>query len=189
MNETHDRIVSAARELFETKGFAAATTKEIAGQAKVSEITIFRHFKNKRNLFEQTIRNSMRQYKVNEYLKNDVTYELEQDLTIMAYHMMETYRQNSPLLKMIMRDKIRGSVPEMNVKQNEHCLENSMLKYFSTMKKRGELNADPKMAMKFYMTNITGYFMREFFAKDDYIEDNDKYFEWMLKKVINVLKP
>lgn len=189
MNKTHDRIIFAARELFEEKGFAAATTKEIADLAKVSEITLFRHFKSKRNLFDQTIRESMRQYKVSEYLKNDVTYELEHDLTIIAYHMMETYRQNSPLLRMIMRDKIRGSVPEMDVKHNENCLKESLLEYFSNMKKRGKLNVDPKMAIKFYITNITGYFMREVFSKDNYIDDADKYFEWMLKKVISVLKP
>lgn len=189
MNETHDRIISAARELFEKKGFAAATTKEIADLAKVSEITLFRHFENKRNLFEQTIKDSMRQYKISEYIKNDATYELEHDLTTIAYHMMETYKQNSPLLAMIMRDKIRGSVPEMNVKHDEHCLEKSLLEYFSTMKKTGKISADPNMAIKFFITNITGYFMREVFSKNNYIDDKDKYFEWMLKKVISVLKP
>ena len=34
MNETHQRIIAAAKELFEKKGFAAATTKEIARPCK-----------------------------------------------------------------------------------------------------------------------------------------------------------
>ncbi|MEZ4357769.1 MAG: TetR/AcrR family transcriptional regulator [Eubacteriales bacterium] len=189
MNETRERIVSAAIELFEKKGFAAATTKEIADLAKVSEITLFRHFESKRNLFDQAIRGSMRQYRVRDYLKNNVTYDLDRDLTAIAYHMMETYKQNSPLLRMIMRDMIRGSVPEMDIKHNEYCLKNNLIEYFSAMKEKGKLDADPKMAVKFFVTNITGYYMREFFAKNDHEKDENKYFDWMLKKVISVLKP
>ncbi|MEM2265151.1 MAG: helix-turn-helix domain-containing protein [Nitrososphaerota archaeon] len=49
--ETEDKLLQAALELFSEKGYLGATTKEIAKRAGVSELTLFRHFKSKENLF------------------------------------------------------------------------------------------------------------------------------------------
>ncbi|MDD5018173.1 MAG: helix-turn-helix domain containing protein [Eubacteriales bacterium] len=187
MKDTHQHIITAAKELFEKKGFAAATTKEIAMNADVSEVTLFRHFNTKRNLFEETVHGCIHPYVIDEYLKNGATYDLEHDLTHIAHNIMETYKQNMPMLKMIMRDKIRGSAPELHVQKNERCAENNLLAYFTTMKKMGKINAEPKMAIKFFVTNITGYFMREIFLQH-HKEKDGEYFAWMLKTVISSIK-
>ncbi|HEX9907981.1 MAG TPA: TetR/AcrR family transcriptional regulator [Thermoplasmata archaeon] len=52
---TRDRILDAALEAFAEKGFRGATTKGIAGAAKVNEVTLFRHFKSKYALFASTL--------------------------------------------------------------------------------------------------------------------------------------
>ena len=44
------QILNAAREVFTRKGFAEATTAEIAQRAGVAEGTIYNYFKNKRDL-------------------------------------------------------------------------------------------------------------------------------------------
>jgi len=48
-------LLEAARELFEEKGYAGATTREIADRAGVNEGLIFRHFECKANLFSATM--------------------------------------------------------------------------------------------------------------------------------------
>lgn len=188
METTHEKILNAARDLFEKNGFAAATTKEIADLAGVSEVTLFRHFSSKRALFEETLHSCMHPYKVDEYLKDGAAYDLDIDLKNIAHDMMETYRSNAPLIRMIMRDKMRGSPPEMAFKKKEHGAENRLHEYFVTMRQMGRLGADPDMARKFYMTNITGYFMRNLMSSQTNAEDK-QYFEWMLGAVISVLKP
>ncbi|MFN3505333.1 MAG: TetR/AcrR family transcriptional regulator, partial [Caldimicrobium sp.] len=50
-SKTKEKLLKAALELFSEKGYLGATTKEIAQRASVSELTLFRHFKNKENLF------------------------------------------------------------------------------------------------------------------------------------------
>ena len=50
-NGTANRIVEAAVQLFSRQGFAASSTHEIARLAGVSEVTVFRHFPRKRDLF------------------------------------------------------------------------------------------------------------------------------------------
>ena len=44
------QILNAARQVFSKKGFAEATTAEIAKEARVSEGTIYNYFESKRDL-------------------------------------------------------------------------------------------------------------------------------------------
>lgn len=48
---TREKIVSAAAQVMETHGLAKATTKEIARAAGYSEATLYKHFRDKEELF------------------------------------------------------------------------------------------------------------------------------------------
>ncbi|WP_229106442.1 TetR/AcrR family transcriptional regulator [Paenibacillus sp. 1001270B_150601_E10] len=50
MTDKQQRIVAAALDIFSEKGYAAASTNEIAKKAGVAEGTIFRHYKTKKEL-------------------------------------------------------------------------------------------------------------------------------------------
>lgn len=52
-NDTRLRILQAAREEFSKHGFSGVTTRQLAEKAQVNEVTIFRYFKNKYNLFAE----------------------------------------------------------------------------------------------------------------------------------------
>lgn len=186
MLTTQEKIIKAAKELFEQKGFAATTTKEISELAGVSEVTLFRHFETKRNLFERTVHSCIHPHKLRDYLENEVTYELEHDLKKIAYNMMETYRQNLPMFRMLFKDKMRDSMPEIHAKKNENVLEKLLFDYFLTMKKLGKMSAPPEMALKFYITNITGFLFKEALTSQA-VDHDEKYFEWMLQKTIAAL--
>ncbi len=55
-NETRNNIMSAAINLFATLGYTNTTTKMIADKANCNEVTIFRHFVTKENLFQDAIK-------------------------------------------------------------------------------------------------------------------------------------
>ncbi len=55
MRDKTEQILKAALRIFANKGYNESTTQEIAGEANVAEITIFRKFKTKQNLFVSTI--------------------------------------------------------------------------------------------------------------------------------------
>ncbi len=186
MKNTRSNILSAARELFEKKGFAAATTKEIAALAGVSEVTLFRHFATKRELFDETLHSCLHPYTVEEYLRSGVTYDLEQDLKHIAYEIRDNFKKNGPLLRMIMRDKVRDSDPEKNLRMKEHHMKNNLHAYFKAMRSAGVLSVEPEMAMKFFMTNITGSIMKELFASGP-VEGDEAYFDWMMNQVVGIL--
>jgi len=53
---TKERILNAAFELISSKGYLGASTREIAKSAGVAEVTLFRHFTSKENLFTEVLR-------------------------------------------------------------------------------------------------------------------------------------
>ncbi|RFP17949.1 TetR/AcrR family transcriptional regulator [Duganella sp. BJB488] len=55
-------IVDAARELFAELGFQATTMDKVAQRAKISKLSIYRHFENKEALFSAAIAASCHQF-------------------------------------------------------------------------------------------------------------------------------
>ena len=53
---TRETILAAALRRFSQRGFLGATTRRIAGEAGVAEVTLFRHFGSKEKLFGEVIR-------------------------------------------------------------------------------------------------------------------------------------
>jgi AcrR family transcriptional regulator len=54
-DDTRQRILQAAAQLFSEQGYARATTRALAAAAGVNEVTLFRHFGSKKNLFAAVI--------------------------------------------------------------------------------------------------------------------------------------
>jgi AcrR family transcriptional regulator len=52
---TRRRILEAAERVFSRDGFQGATTREIAREAQVNEVTLFRHFRTRDELVRETI--------------------------------------------------------------------------------------------------------------------------------------
>ncbi len=99
---TRERILEAALELFSKHGFKGTTTKSIASEAGVNEVTLFRHFGSKERLFNAVIEH-----------ETDITEQLEgarirpsddmvEDLTTLGEHMALEMAGKARLMKMIM---------------------------------------------------------------------------------------
>ena len=57
--ETREMIVQAARKVFSEKGYHKAQIADIVKAAGISTGSIYAHFKDKRDLFEQIIRENL----------------------------------------------------------------------------------------------------------------------------------
>ena len=55
---TRQRLLDAAARVFAMQGLEGATTREIARQAKVNEVTLFRHFQSKEKLLGEVLRHT-----------------------------------------------------------------------------------------------------------------------------------
>src|SRR5215211_2149483 len=93
--EIRDRIVKAALDLFQTKGFDATTTKAIARKARIAEGTVFNYFKSKDDIalhfFEQEVDQAMAAVRENPRLRKAPLEEklfalMHSQLEFLAHH-------------------------------------------------------------------------------------------------------
>ena len=55
MADVRDRLLDAAARIYAEHGFRGATTRRIAGEAGVNEVTLFRQFGSKESLLQQAV--------------------------------------------------------------------------------------------------------------------------------------
>jgi AcrR family transcriptional regulator len=58
-SDTREKILTAALEVFSSKGFHGTTVDEIAERAELGKGTVYRHFHSKRGLFSELIRSKV----------------------------------------------------------------------------------------------------------------------------------
>ncbi|MDO5835368.1 MAG: TetR/AcrR family transcriptional regulator [Methanobacterium sp.] len=77
VDETEQKFLDAALEIFAEKGYKGATTRLIAKNAGFSELTLFRKFKTKENLFNKVLNQNIVKVKedVDEALAANVSKE------------------------------------------------------------------------------------------------------------------
>ena len=78
---TEEKIITATFNIIQKEGVQKATTKKIAAEAGVNEVTIFRKFENKKNLIEAT-----KDYYMAKLLsKLEETFDFDEDDSIEEY--------------------------------------------------------------------------------------------------------
>lgn len=76
-----DKILDAALKVFGSEGFTGATTRRIAEEANVAEVTIFRKFQSKENLLKEVlIRNRAEISELDVLFRIDNDTDIETDL-------------------------------------------------------------------------------------------------------------
>jgi TetR/AcrR family transcriptional regulator len=95
---TEQRILDAALKVFASEGYTGATTRRIAEEANVAEVTLFRKFQSKENLLKEVlIKNRASFSTLDESLFRIGDDDLKADLCILGKKISD-----------IMRDKKRG---------------------------------------------------------------------------------
>ena len=85
MRNTEQKILDAAVKVFSSEGYAGATTRKIAQEANVTEVTLFRKFHSKENLLKEVLikhRNAIST--LNQLLNVNKNADIERDLCILG---------------------------------------------------------------------------------------------------------
>lgn len=100
--DTQEKILAAAFRLFSDRGYDSTSTRLIAEEAGVNEVTLFRHFGSKRELFDDVIRSQAEQ---REDLIDEViepTGDLKEDLVRFGIDINDILRHSSDLYKLLL---------------------------------------------------------------------------------------
>ena len=77
MNETKQKILDVALDLFSQKGFSAVSIRDICKVVDIKESSVYYHFKNKQAVFDELLQHF-------ETIANDLMNQLEQGLMLMS---------------------------------------------------------------------------------------------------------
>ena len=157
---TQEKIIKAVIELFRDHGYKGATTRAIAEKAGVNEVTIFRHFGNKKRLMEAAIQSLSYHSMLKKMISEKMVWDLEQDLTNIAQGYLKEMEKMQDLILIGLREA--EMFPELNeyIVEIPTNLKKSMVEYFTEMHKKGKLvHTDIEFqAMNFIWLNF-GYFL------------------------------
>ncbi|UYZ22991.1 TetR/AcrR family transcriptional regulator [Mesobacillus jeotgali] len=111
MRDKTEQILNAAMKVFVKKGLQA-TTQEIAKEAEVAEVTLFRKFTNKQNLFVTVIRNVLERQFDSQINRMAKTEDTEAFLIKIIENRLGTLSKNAPMVKMLLSESLMGNLDE-----------------------------------------------------------------------------
>ncbi|ODA42855.1 TetR/AcrR family transcriptional regulator [Desulfosporosinus sp. BG] len=151
---TEDKILNASIVLFSQKGFNAVTTKEIAKKAGVSEMTLFRHFESKQNLFEKAFDKFVFSPKFRA-LYDGLEWDLERDLNKICSSYQDTLYRNQKIILMHFKNDELNPNFDATLFDFPNEFRKLLGYYFEEMKNRGAIRENPEtLAMSFLATNF-----------------------------------
>ncbi len=114
---TRQRLLDAAARVFARSGLEGATTREIAREAEVNEVTLFRHFQTKEKLLSEVVQRTFdRQAEtLAAHTPTDDAIDLRASLRRYARRYHELLETNLPLLRTLIGEIHRHREHEMLV--------------------------------------------------------------------------
>ncbi len=160
---TKERVLEAAIKLISEKGYLGATTREIAQEAGVTELTLFRHFGSKEKLFEEILNSYTFLPALKGILPELYTMPYEEALRLVATRFLQTLKETKSMVR-IMSSEINlypEKIREMYNRSIEDTRSN-LSHYFGAMQKKGLLrNVSPTTASRMFLGVLFSYFRTE----------------------------
>ncbi len=138
VDETRQHIIVVATQVFSEKGYSGATTRAIAALAGVNEVTLFRHFGNKKNLLIAVLENQFPIWEL-EALDKQFTGDYYQDLyNLGRRHLEHIINSRETILMMLSEVKRLPEVHEV-ISKLPRLLHHKLGRYLLEQMERGVL--------------------------------------------------
>ncbi len=155
---TSDKILDAAMGLFSEKGYKSVTTKEIAREAGVCEMTIFRHFESKQNLFERAFDKYVFSPTVKNLFKNKLEWNLHKDLMKISEMYHYTLCKNEKTILMQLKNNELTIDLDSPLTKFPDELRKLLVDYFIKMKDKGVTIKEPEILAVNFLAGNFGIF-------------------------------
>src|SRR5699024_5984925 len=109
LRDITERIIKGAISVFIKKGLQG-TTQEVAKEAGVAEVTLYRKFSTKENLFITVIKNVLEKKFHSHVLKIAKEKDTETFLMNIIEDRLEILSKNDDLVKMLLSESLRGNL-------------------------------------------------------------------------------
>jgi len=158
-NETSKKIMEVALKLFSEKGYYSTTTKEIAKEASVNELTIFRHFGSKSHLFQVTTEAHVMDSQVDEILSDTQHLDFEASMMLIAIRIYELFIKNKKLYKVQM--KLADDEKDFIKLKLSRKLISVLEDYFTDLQGQEKIKGNPQLMAVTLVNSLLGAFTVE----------------------------
>lgn len=177
MDETSQKIIDAAMGLIRNKGYVATTTKEIAREAGVNECTLFRKFKNKKDIILQGVGQAQWRANVTPEIFAKIQWELQADLEMFMREYINRMTPDFVNLSIGLRaPQIYDETASLIMKVPQAFL-TAFTDYLNQMHQKGKIKkADfDALAMAFFSSTFGYAFLTASFGKNLTSVEKDEY--------------
>ncbi len=187
LDKTSKKIVEATIKLLEKEGVTGTTTIKIAKSAGVSEVTIFRKFKNKENLLKTT-----KQYYLNYFLEEidnvfryDENKKISELLKDIWWNILDFLDNNINIIQISVEDR-RNTEDTRIVTEISDKIINNLTEIFQKSIEKGEIrDINPTVAaLNVYSMIFQSLLLWKFFGKEP-VEDLNTYLNDFLNIFLN----
>ncbi|MBN1428437.1 MAG: helix-turn-helix transcriptional regulator [Anaerolineae bacterium] len=126
--ETRRRILEAAMRLFSEQGFARTTTRALAQAAGITEMTLFRYFAGKEQLFEAAVQEYGGKAVAGE-MEAQLTGHYREDLLILGNLLMNILKQRGDAMRMMICEAPHFPAMAEVIAQNPRILRRMLASY------------------------------------------------------------
>lgn len=169
MDDISNRILDAAMDVFSKKGYEGTTTRKIAQEASVNEVTLFRKFHSKENILKTVIEQNQREsiQTLDSILLMEKSTQVQECLLTLGMNIMEFLDERMDFIIMLIaegrkRPEIAHNLASFLKKILKHLSE-----YFKEqIEKKTIRNVDPDVAAFNYLS----YLFYSTFSKKIYNE-------------------
>jgi len=171
---TRESILEAAYRCFSEKGYLGATTREIAGMAGVSEVTLFRHFRSKRELFEEVLKNFSVLPDI-EKIRAESSLPPQEKLKKVAIQILNSLKEKKNFIKILLSEV--SSYPE----EVSKIYEGFITRLDALI---AEILSSDRETARLFHSSLFGYFLsEEIFLKK---EIREKEIERVVEKLVRL---
>jgi AcrR family transcriptional regulator len=163
-SDTNEQLLKATLKLISEKGYLGATTREIAHEAGVTELTLFRHFGSKERLFEELLKSYMFLPKLKELLPELEGLSCEKALILIAKRFLLTLKERRAVIS-ILFSEVTTYPEKIKTVYNKFIdeIRATLSGYFVLLQDRGLLRKtiSPEIAARVFLWILFSYFRSE----------------------------
>ena len=177
MDDTSQKIIDATMALIRDKGYVATTTKDIAHLAGVNECTLFRKFKNKKDIVLSGIAQEKWRANITPELFQNVAWELQPDLEMFMTAYMDRITPDFVNLSIGLRaPQLYDETAPMIMKVPQAFI-SSLIEYFEKMEQLGKINHMDfeSLAMTIFSSTFGYTFLKSSFHQERTSLDREQF--------------
>ncbi len=140
---TEEKIMKAAFDILQRDGLAKTTTKKIAAEAGVNEVTLFRKFENKKNLINVTKEFYLKKF--TDKLEENFDYTEEENIeeylnkTFLVLGMLELEEEDAKIVRVALGEVRENPENKLLISEIVEPVFRKLEGFFELQKEKGEI--------------------------------------------------